>query len=77
MSVTLDSNPPCRCEPRLVGAWQSHFEVGARYSWSKTPRLEIASSLSLLAMTKESVTNDMNEYTHLTTHSDQSIMQIT
>ena len=53
MFVTLDNNLPCHCEPRLVGAWQSHCKAGACYNWTEEPRLEIASSLSLLAMTKK------------------------
>ena len=60
--ITLGNHLPCHCEPRLVGAWQSHCEAGACYSWIEGPCLEIASSLSLLAMTKRSVTNHMNEY---------------
>ena len=65
MFVTLGNNLPCHCEPRLVGAWQSHCEAGACYSWIEEPRLEIASSLSLLAMTK-SVTKVLNEGNTLT-----------
>jgi hypothetical protein len=61
MLITLDNDLPCRCEPRLVGAWQSHCEAGAYYSWTEGPRLEIASSLSLLAMTKKSVAKVLNE----------------
>jgi hypothetical protein len=60
MFVTLGNNLPCHCEPK---AWQSHCEPGAWYSWTEQSRLEIASSLSLLAMTKKRrVTNRMNEY---------------
>ena len=44
MFVTLGNNLPCHCEPRLVGAWQSHCEPGACYSWTEESRLEIASS---------------------------------
>ena len=44
MFVTLGNNLPCHCEPRLVGAWQSHCEPGACYSWTEESSLEIVSS---------------------------------
>ena len=62
MFVTLDNDLPCHCEPRLVGAWQSHCEVEACYNWIEESRLEIASSLSLLAMTERVVTKVLNEH---------------
>ena len=65
MFVTLSNNLPCHCEPRLVGAWQSHCEAGACYSWTEEPRLEIASSSRFIGTPrndKKSVTNHMKEY---------------
>jgi hypothetical protein len=66
MFVTLGNNLPCHCEPSTqrheCSAWQSHCEPGACYSWTEGSRLEIASSLPLLAMTrKRSVTKVVNE----------------
>jgi hypothetical protein len=65
MFVTLDNTLPCHCEPRFVGAWQSHCEARACYSWTEEPRLEIASSPRFIGAPrndKKSVTNHMNEY---------------
>jgi hypothetical protein len=65
MFVTSGNNLPCHCEPRLVGAWQSHCEAGGCYSWTEEPRLEIASSSRFIGTPrndKKSVTDHMNEY---------------
>jgi hypothetical protein len=55
VSLGFAALPVCHCEPRPVGAWQSPCEAGSFYNWIEKPRLEIASSLSLLAMTKKEV----------------------